>query len=196
MKKILFISLLILIPTASSYEVDYSHDIWHPINASSFITPDNPVVNLVAKGLYLDDDGKLRYKNLKVIKCENCWGKTWCKNLVFTNNYVYDVNIYGEDKWLMPEQYILGGFNGDCDDWAVTVASIMLSGNLTVDDIPQVVPARVILGYFGGQRDAYVEYKLHNQTWITSTGYNYEQKVSTTIYTIKDEQFKPLIYLN
>jgi hypothetical protein len=187
--------LLLLIPTSLAYETDYSHDIYHPKNASSFITPDNPTVNLIAKGLFLDTDGYLRYKNLKVIACHDCWSRDWWDYPFFVNNYVYDENVYNEDRWLMPEQYIKNGFKGDCEDWAVTIVSIMLSGNITVNGKPQVIPARVVLGYVGDIRDAWVEYKVNNQSYITSTSYSYSHQTSLTLYQPKDNQFKTLIYI-
>ncbi len=190
----LFILLFLLIPIAAGYQVDKSSDIWHPVNASNWITPDNPTVNLIAKGLYLDDLGQLRYKHLQVIQCWDCWGKEWWVDFTFQNNYVYDMNAYGEDYWLMPEAYLKNGFKGDCEDWAVTVASIMLSGNLTYHNQPITIPAKVVSGYLGDQRDTWVQYPFNNQTYVSTTASI--SGISSTIYQPLDSQFKPLIHIN
>lgn len=169
-------------PLPRPYEVNTGHDIWYAKNASSYIIPNNELVKEVASQLFVDSDGRIKYKYIMVPWLSDKDGNVLLyTNKPFVNDYNY--NIYNETynitninnlPWLMPDFYLYNGNRGVCTAWANTVTSLMLSEEMSIKDnntfINITIPAKTILGYTSnGGRDAWSEYQVYNKTWITST---------------------------
>jgi hypothetical protein len=193
------------IPTLRSYDVDKNHDIWYAKDPGSYVTPDNEWVKYYANQLYIDNDSRIRYINKSIPWLVDSNGSVllWTDE-PFLNNYTFDIykETYGYvDKdnvpWLMPDFYLTHGNIGVCSAWANTVTSLMLSGKMSIEYngtfIRQIIPAKVVLGYTkSGLRDAWVEYQVHNETYVTTTAlmkyglYN-ENLQSVTTYDLKKD---------
>jgi len=130
------------IPKLRPYHIDKSHDIWMAENPSSYVIPDNDWVKYYASQLYVDADGRIRYKNRPIPLLADEKGKVimWTDE-PFLNNYTYDWEKYGngakgslanDDYWDNPDYYLTHGMKGDCDEWALAVVSMMLSGEMSV----------------------------------------------------------------
>ncbi len=166
------------IPTIRPYLINKDHDIWHAEDPSSYITPDNAWVKYYASRLYIDFNGRLRYKNMPVPLRVDIRGNIlqWIDK-PFVNTYISDDDQFNfppdGDVWVMPEYYLTHGMKDDCDGWMVTVTSIMKSGELSVKDnssfVKTVVPAKAVLGYMGNFRDGWTEYKAYGKTFLTTT---------------------------
>lgn len=201
----------IYIPSLKSYDIDKSGgDIWYAKDPSSYIIPENEWVKYYASQLFLDYDGSIKYKTEKIIQLVDENGNILqYTNKPFVNTYTFDYEQFGtgspgslanDDYWANVDYYLSHGLKGDCDEWANTVTSMMLSGEMSVwqDNklMKQVIPAKAVLGYVGGIRDVWVEYQAYKRSWITSTsktinpGSNLYQ--STTIFVEKNNQFKPV----
>lgn len=197
-------------PSLHSYNIDKSHDIWHAKDPSSYITPNNEWVKYYSSQLFVDYDGRIKYKNEKVTILVDEKGKKLLDGYKpFVNNYVYDWEQFGsgnpgslanDDYWANADYYLTHGMKGDCDEWANTVTSMMLSGEMSVwqEDklVKQVIPTKAVLGYIGGVRDGWVEYQAYNKNWITSTSREKipmsEAYQSTTIFVEKTNEFKSI----
>ncbi|HWR26743.1 MAG TPA: hypothetical protein VN316_02590 [candidate division Zixibacteria bacterium] len=184
-------------PAQRSYQINKNHDIWHAEEPASYITPQNEWVKYYASLLYINYDGRIRYKYIKVPWLTDKDGNviSWI-NRPFLNNYVSDDVQFdhppNSDMWVMPDYYLTNGMSDDCDGWAVTVASMLQSGELSVLQnqtfIKKIIPAKVVLGYVGGYRDAWVEYKAYDKDFFTSTslvnsGLDGKEKISSTEFT-------------
>lgn len=187
--------------------------IWHPCNPMEYITPNNEWVRYYASQLFVDFDGYIKYKHEKIISLIDTKGNILKYDYKpFENNYFYDWEQFGtgskgslanDDYWAQPDYYLTNGLNGDCDEWANTVTSMMLSGEMSVwqsDKLTkQIISAKAKLGYIGGITDVWVEYLAYNISWITSTSRNkdgYGNDFSTTIFIKKDNQFNPIFEYN
>jgi|GEM_PF-2481290 len=167
-------------PALRPYRINKDHDIWHAQEPISYITPQNGWVRHYASQLYIDYDGRIRYKNIRVpwVAGEDGRVISWVDK-PFLNNYQSDDVRFNYpangDMWVTPDYYLTSGMSDDCDGWAVTVASLLLSGELSVKEngyfIKQIIPAKVVLGYVDDYRDAWVEYNAHNKTFYTSTSW-------------------------
>lgn len=167
-------------PALRPYRINKDHDIWHAEDPISYITPQNGWVRYQASQLYIDYDGRIRYKNIRIpwVTGEDGRVISWVDK-PFLNNYQSDDVRFNYpangDMWVMPDYYLTSGMSDDCDGWAVTVASLLLSGELSVKQngyfIKQIIPAKVVLGYVDNYRDAWVEYKAYNKTFYTSTSW-------------------------
>lgn len=171
------------IPRVNSFNVsDINTDIWYAQDPSSYVTPNNEWVKYYASQLFVDMDGRIKYKDKMVpwLVDENKNVMSWT-NKPFYNNYDYGIyqEYYGvTDKnnipWLMPDFYLYNDNRGVCSAWANTVTSLMLSGEMSIIDnntfIKQIIPAKTVLGYTkSGLRDAWTEYQIYNKTYITGT---------------------------
>lgn len=163
-------------PTLRPYLIDKTHDIWHARDPTSYITPDNEWVKHYASQLYIDIDGRFRYKNQKVPLVEDLKGNIveWVDKPLL-NNYTTDMSQYPNfdgDMWVMPDYYSVNGMKDDCDGWGIAVTSMLLSGEMSVKTnngfVKQTIPAKAVLGYATGLRDMWVEYKVDGITYITS----------------------------
>ena len=191
------------IPVLRPYEIDKSHDIWHARSPSSYIMPDNEWVRYYASQLYVDNDGRIKYKNKPIPLLVNETGKVlYWTDEPFINHYIplkeyFGVELTNIDYWMMTDYYLANGQRGICSGWALAVTSMMLSGEMSINKdgkfIKQIIPAKAIIGYAGLTRDVWVEYQVFNNTWITSAALEkdgYGNKISTTIFVEKDSQFK------
>ncbi len=195
------------IPTLRPYETKVLSGLILASNSSGYITPNNEWVKYYASQLFIDTDGKIRYKNEKVISAVDINGIPLSYyNKPFINNY--DYSIYQEsfgyvDKnnipWLMPDYYLSHGQRGVCSAWANTVTSMMLSGEMSLKDggniVKQVIPAKSVMGYSNGiigeNIDVWVEYQVYGTTWITTTGINQDMGnpvTSVTFFMPKDNK--------
>lgn len=165
-------------PPMRPYQINKDHDIWHASDPASYITPDNEWVKYYASKLYIDHDGRLRYKDRPVPLIVDTRGNVlqWTDE-TFLNSYVSDDDQFhfppNADVWVMPEYYLTHGMKDDCDGWMVTVTSMMQSGELSVKDnssfVKTVIPSKAVLGYMGGNRDGWTEYKAYGKTFLTTT---------------------------
>ncbi len=182
---------------------DKSHDIWHPCNPSSYITPDNEWVRYYASQLFVDYDGRIKYKNEKIIYY-TINGIDYHTYKPFLNNYVtlkeyFGYEVSNDDYWMMPDYYLYNGQRGICSGWMVAVTSMMLSGEISVWQgdklVKQIIPAKAVLGYMEDKRDGWVEYQVYNKKFLTSTAREIEtitgNKMSQTWFLNEsDELFK------
>ncbi len=183
-------------PSMRPYKIDKSHDIWHAQDPKSYITPQNEWVLYYASQLYINEDGRIRYKDTKVPWVTDLNGNvvSWIDK-PFVNNYISDDAQFNYppngDMWVMPDYYLTNGMKDDCDGWAITVASLLLSGELSIkigeNFTKQIIPAKVVIGYAGPYRDAWVEYKVYNKTFYSTTasiitGLDGKEKISATIF--------------
>ena len=166
-------------PGNREYTIMQRGDLIVALDPSSYVTPENVWVKWQASQLYINEDGQIKYKDTPVPYLVDQKGNVllWTDDL-FINEYSFD--IYGSNlnrnniPWLMPEYYITQNRTGVCSAWANTVSSLMLSGEMSVyqdgELKKQVIPAKTVVGYAGEQRDAWVEYKVYERVWRSSTG--------------------------
>lgn len=200
------------IPFLKTYEIDKTHDIWHAKNPSSYIIPNNEWVKYYSSQVFIDYDGRIKYKNILISwEDQHSNNNTYCCK-TFLNNYVYDWEQFGngaqgslqnDDYWANADYYLANGMRGDCDEWMTTITSMLLSGEMSIRDdnynyFKQIIPTKAVLGYVKSiTRDGWVEYQVYNKTWITSTARkavpNERNKyVSTTTYIEKTGGFIPI----
>jgi hypothetical protein len=186
------------------YIINKDHDIWYAEDPASYIIPDNPVVKEMAEKLYIDDEGRIKYKMIRVPLVIDEKGNVlrWIDK-TFVNNYLSDDIQFNHppngDYWMNADYYLTHGMKGDCADWMIAVMSMFRSGEISIKQgdsfIKQKIPAKAVMGYAGGIRDNWVEYKVHNKTFFTSTGLKidgYGRSVSFTIFSEKDILLKPI----
>lgn len=196
-------------PILRSYEIDKNSDIWHAKDSSSYITPNNEWVKYYASQLYVDHDGRIYYKNIKVPAHVDEMGNVliWTDR-PYINNYVYDWEQFGtgyrgslanDDYWANADYYLTHSMQGDCDEWMLAVTSMMLSGEMSTKEgdkfVKQVIPAKAVLGYIKNMRDGWVEYDVYGTTFITSTSREKKdpftgEEQSATLFTKKSIEFK------
>jgi hypothetical protein len=187
-------------PTMRPYQINKDHDIWHASDPASYIEPDNEWVKYFASKLYIDYDGRLRYKNKTVpLRVDTKGNILQWTDEPFLNTYVSDNDQFhyppNEDVWVMPQYYLTHGMKDDCDGWMVTVTSMMQSGELSIKEnssfVKKVIPSKAVLGYMGGYRDGWTEYKAYGKTYLTTTalvspGFN-EKRSATEFIEKKDK---------
>ncbi len=192
----------VYIPAIRPYVINKDHDIWHAQYPSSYITPDNEWVKYYASLLYLDYDGRIRYKNRAVPLEVDTEGNiiSWIDE-PFVNNYISDneqfQSLPDADMWVMPDYYLANGMQDDCDGWMVAVTSLMLSGEMSIKEngqfIKKIIPAKAVLGYMNGYRDGWVEYQVYGKTFLTTTalinaGIDGTEKISSTEFAEKNDK--------
>jgi len=182
-------------PVLRQYQINKDHDIWHASDPVSYITPENEWVKYYASKLYIDYDGRLRYKNKPVpLRVDTNGNVLEWTDEPFINSYVSDDEQFNflpnADVWVMPEYFLTNGMKDDCDGWMVTVTSMMQSGELSIKDnsgfMKTVIPSKAVLGYMGENRDGWTEYKAYNKIFLTTTalvnaGFNEKRSVTEFI---------------
>ncbi|MCZ7400008.1 MAG: hypothetical protein O8C62_10110 [Candidatus Methanoperedens sp.] len=192
-----------LIPSLKPYIIDKSTDIWHAEDPGSYITPDNDWVKFYASQLYIDYDGRIRYKNRPIPLFVDIKGNvlSWTDE-PFVNNYVTLKDYFGyelpnNDYWMMPDYYLYNGQRGICSGWSLAVTSMILSGEMSVKEngqfIKQVIPAKAVLGYINGNRDGWSEYQVYGKTFMTTTsllntGIDGTEKLTSTEFVEKKDK--------
>ena len=164
------------------YDIDKSRDIWMAEDPSSYIIPNNTIVQKYADRLYIDENGWIKYKNETQIWSYNLDGSVLYTNKVFKNNYTHDYEQFGSgnfavgednDYWVNPDYYLTHGLQGDCEDIALALVSMMRSGNISVVDngtyTPVVINATLNMGYYLGYRHAWVEYDVYDTVFVYSS---------------------------
>jgi len=197
------------VPSLRQYNINKDSDrkIWSAQNPKSYIIPNDEWVRHVASQLYVEADGRIKYKNKPIP-----WVTSYKGNVVswtdepFSNNYVSDDELFNfppnGDLWQNADYYLSHGMRGDCEDWSIAITSMMLSGDMSIKEngsyTRQVIPAKVVMGYSGGSKDAWTEYNIHGHRYISSTGTDFDQGVGkdvsiTTFHPISDwDTFVPM----
>lgn len=157
-------------PKLRPYVIVKNDRIWHPQYPSSYIINDD-WVKYYASQLYIGKDGDVFYKYKK---------GAYDSPVLFSNNYVSDDELFNfppnGDYWQNPDYYLSHGMRGDCEDFALTMTSMLLSGEISVLEndkfVKKVVPAKVVVGFSNYNhlasqsfRDAWVEYNVYNTTF-------------------------------
>ena len=197
------------VPSLKKYEInkDSDHKIWGAQNPESYIVPRDEWVRYMASRLYIDHIGRIRYKNTPIPLLVGLKGNVilWTSES-FLNNYVSDDKLFNfpadSDLWQNADYYLSHGMRGDCEDWSISITSMMLSGEMSILEngsyIRQVIPAKVVMGLSGETRDAWTEYSVYGNRYISSTGTEFDwgsgKDVSFTTFHPENEweMFKPL----
>jgi hypothetical protein len=197
------------IPLLREYKInkDTGTEIWYAQKPESYIVPDNEWVKYVASQLYIDDIGIIRYKNMPIPFYRDHKGNilAWTDE-PFSNNYFSDDELFdfpaNADLWQNADYYLSHGMKGDCEDWAIAITSMMLSGHMSIKEngtyIRQVITAKTVIGYSGKSIDAWTEYNVHNKKYLSSTGrYGQDGGEYISITTFHHEsdwkgQFEPI----
>lgn len=193
------------------YDIDKSRDIWMAEDPTSYIIPDNKIVQEYADRLYLDVDGWIRYVDEFSVSAQLLDGTKLYSNKVFRNAYQWDYEQFGSgnfavgadnDYWVNPDYYLNNGLQGDCEDVAIAIASMMQTGNISirVNDtlVPTKINASVNVGYYHGYRHAWVEYEIYDRTFVYSST-EFEQRPFRAIdsfytwYTVTDLFFSEVV---
>lgn len=169
------------IPSLREYEInkDTSAEIWHATHPESYIIQNNEWVKSVASQIYVDKDGRTKYKNRPVPHTINYDGNVelWTDEPFF-NNYASDDELFhfppNADMWQNADYYLSHGMKGDCEDWAIALTSMMLSGEMSIKEngtyIRQVIRAKAVIGYSGRSKDVWTEYNVYGNRYLSSTG--------------------------
>jgi len=195
-------------PTLRKYEIDKSDDIWHAKDSSSYITPENEWVQYYASQLFIDIDGRIKYKNEKIVQVKNLDGTLIYMNKIFVNDYVllkeyFGVEIDNNDYWINADYYLTHDRKGICSSWAIALTSMLLSGEMSIKEnnkfIKQIIPSKMILGYQGKDkqfRDGWVEYEAYEKKFFSTSGLTipnqYESSTSYTVFALKEQKYKEL----
>lgn len=198
------------VPSLMEYEInkDSSEEIWHAENPELYIVPNNEWVKSVASELYVNKDGRTKYKNKPIPHTVEYNGNIvlWTDE-PFLNHYVSDDELFNfpanADMWQNADYYLSHGMRGDCEDWAIALTSMMLSGEMSIKEngtyVRQVIPAKVVIGYSGKSRDMWTEYSVHGNIYVSSTGTEFNpgtgKEESYTIFHPEGEwrgRFEPI----
>ena len=165
---------------------DNTYKIWRAQDPSSYITPNNEWVKYVASQLYIDENGRIRYKNKPIPYMVDINGSVlyWTDEHFF-NNYVHDDELFNfpanADLWQNADYYLSHGMRGDCEDWSIAITSMMLSGEMSIKEnntyIRQVIPAKSVIGHSGTYADIWTQYTVYNRRYISSTGLEFNPDV-------------------
>lgn len=160
-------------PLLREYKIDKSYDIWKAQDPSSYITPENEWVKYYASKLFINKNGVLLYKIKEPYPVVS--------RTSFVNNYITDDEMFkyppNADYWVNSDYYLVNGMKGDCEDFAITIASMFLSGETSIlkDDtfVKQKIQSKVVMGYYKNVRHTWVEYEVYGDTYIASSDGNY-----------------------
>jgi len=123
------------------YNMTKTGYVWRAINGSSYIDPDHEVVQWYACNTVLNETG-LYYLNGDMVKAK----------------FHPDFNYENEDHWMNADYYLSHNLTGDCEDFAIGIASI-----LEAKGIPNMVVA------ISNRRDyghSYLEYYFNGSYYI------------------------------
>lgn len=198
------------LPFLRKYEInkDTGVEIWHARDPASYITKNNEWVKYVASELYVDDHGRIMYKNKPIIRAMDYKGNvTAWTDEPFLNSYVSDDELFNfpanADIWQNADYYLSHGMRGECKDWTIAVTSMMLSGEMSIKEngtyVRQVIPAKAVIGYSGKSKDVWVEYNIHGTRYISGTGTEFHHDTgkyeSMTTFHVESDwgtQFEPI----
>ena len=91
-----------------AYNMTKTGVIWRAKNGSSYIDTDHEVVQWYARNTILNESG-LYYLNGKMV----------------LPRYLHDSNYEKGDHWMNADYYLSHNLTGDCDDFAIGIASIL-----------------------------------------------------------------------
>src|SRR3990172_6442891 len=112
-----------------------------------YIMPNNEVIQFVASIMTISEQGRLVWKKCPFGRCG-----------IFGNYYVSDEELFNHppkgDYWINPDFYFLNNMEGDCEDSAFAVASVLEAKGIRT---------KIVGGYTdnGRIRDWIVEYKIN-----------------------------------
>lgn len=192
------------IPTLRKYEINKDNDIWKAQDPSSYIEPDNEWVKYYADKLFVDTDGRIKYKNEEHAVVRYLDGSVDYDNKLFENNYVtlrdyFGRDIANNDYWINADYYLYNGQRGICSSWMIAVTSMLLSGETSTKQdnkfIKQVIPAKAFLGYSGSNKDGWIEYEVYGKRFLSTTGLIkenpfFDDMVSYTVFGNVSEEYK------
>jgi hypothetical protein len=177
------------------YNISKSHDFWMSNEPLTYVTPNDSSVSILAGQLCIDDDGHINYINQSVPYLANYDGTIlqWMQK-PFETTYVGDDDLFNHpangDYWQMPNYYIANGLKGDCEDFSITVVSMMLSGNMTVNGTKQIVNSSVVMGYHGQIRHTWVQYDVNGKTHTIDTIQYKDGYGIISSITVYDRQYR------
>lgn len=120
-----------------------------PCDPAQYIMPDNEVVKFVSSYLELTETRKLEWIY------PNPFGLAG----LFQNNYVSDMEQFGEDdRWINPDYYFMNGMKADCEDASNAIASVLESKGIRA-----VVVGGWLTANGSRVRDRIVEYKINGE---------------------------------
>lgn len=151
------------------YEIEKIGYIWRAQNGSSYIDYDNDTVQWFIKYTEIID-GILYYRGTD--------------NRVVPTYYP-DFDYENSDYWINADYYLSHGLTGDCEDYAIAIASI-----LEAKDIPNMI----VGGFQNGINNKHwiLEYYYNNEYYITDTSYGLYIKRSI----IEELDWVPLLMFN
>jgi transglutaminase-like putative cysteine protease len=117
---------------------------WRAVDPQSYIIPDNEVVQWFERNTILDEIG-LYYLNGEVV----------------TPSYYPDFTYENEDHWMNADYYLSHNLTGDCEDFAIAIASI-----LEAKGIPNMVVAISDRKTYG---HAYLQYYYNGKYYTADT---------------------------
>jgi hypothetical protein len=166
-------------PDLRHYEINKDRKLWMPQDPQSYIVPADAWAKYIASMLYIAETGEVRYKNSPVPWLVDTDGSVvlWIDKPFF-NNYMSSDELFNfppnGDILQNVDYYLSRGMRGSCKDWAVALTSMMLSGEMSIKEngtyVRQVIPAKVVFGYSGQNRDAWTEYRIYGNVYVSSTG--------------------------
>ena len=120
------------------YNITKVRSVWRAINGTSYIDPNHEVVQWYARNTILNETG-LYYLDGKMVLPQ----------------YFADTNYENDDHWMNADYYLSHNLSGDCEDYAIGIASI-----LEAKDIPNMIVAvKDNTGYF----HIYLQYNYNDE---------------------------------
>jgi hypothetical protein len=147
-----------------------------PDNYQDYIIPDNPLIQRASQNI--------RFKKWKTEPRLTIYYNNTLFHPIYQQDDARYYNItgqltrpqysnyedYSSDFWMNPDYYVAHGFTGDCEDYALFMASVLENKH---------IPYRVVLGGYRGQRHAWVEFTFDNLTYITDSGFHPNADISS-----------------
>ena len=128
------------------YNMTKTGNVWRAINGSSYIDPNHEVVQWFERNTFLNESG-LYYLNGKQIYPR------------YYSDFIYP----NEDHWMNADYFLSHNLTGDCEDFAIGIASILEAKN-----IPNMI---VCVSDRKWDLHAYLEYYYEGEYYIADTRY-------------------------
>ena len=154
-------------PILWKYYPDKSRKIWIAKNYQEYITPDTELVSYFTDNIeFLQNNNTIhiQFKNKEPINFKyRIDDARLCRESGQDYKDCWDIS----DFWMNPDYYIWNKFEGDCDDYALLMASVFEKLK---------IPYMVITGYqrtaLGNIGDTWVEFLYNNEPWIAQVNLN------------------------
>lgn len=155
-------------PVLWKYNPDKSHNIWIAQNYQDYIMSDNELVMHFADSIeFIQGDTTIS------IKFKDTGNRVRFKyriddaRLCDESGQSYSDCYSNRDFWLNPDYYIWNGFEGDCEDYALLMASVF-----EYLGIPYMYVVGLERSAVGSIKDAWVEFVYNNEAWIMQVNLN------------------------